>query len=142
MPCTEKWILSLKRPSSQQLKKKLLKKCSMSKRGVELYLGDIKDSIRKIEKYARGINFSEFSHDEKTMDAVVRNLSIIGEAVRNIPRDTKAKNPDVAWKEILGMRNKVIHEYFGIDDEILWKTIKEDLPVFKKQIAKLLRNIK
>jgi len=104
----------------------------MSKRGVELYLGDIKDSIRKIEKYARGINFSEFSHDEKTMDAVVRNLSIIGEAVRNIPRDTKAKNPDVAWKEILGMRNKVIHEYFGIDDEILWKTIKEDLPVFKK----------
>ena len=114
----------------------------MSKRGIKLYLDDINDSIKKIERYTHGVNFNEFSRDEKLIDAVVRNLSIIGEAVVNIPKEIKDQNPDVAWKEIKGTRNKVIHEYFGIDEEILWKTIREDLPVFKKQIAKLSRNIK
>ncbi|MBU1159550.1 DUF86 domain-containing protein [Patescibacteria group bacterium] len=114
----------------------------MSKRGIKLYLEDIKASIRKIENYTRGVNFDEFSRDEQLIDAVVRNLSIIGEAVINIPKEIKAKNPDVAWKEIKGMRNKVVHEYFGIDEEILWKTIQEDLPIFKRQTAKLLRDIK
>jgi uncharacterized protein with HEPN domain len=114
----------------------------MSKRGIKLYLEDVNESIRKIEKYTHGINFDEFSKDDKSIDAVVRNLSIIGEAVINIPKEIKAKNPDVAWKEIKGMRNKVIHEYFGVDEDILWKTIQGDLPVFKKQIAKLLKNIK
>ena len=114
----------------------------MSKRGIKLYLEDIQDSIRKIEKYTRDSNFEKFSKDEQMIDAVVRNLSIIGEAVKNIPKEIKAKNPDVAWNEIKGMRNKVIHEYFGIDEEILWKTIQDDLPVFKKQIAKLLKDVK
>jgi len=114
----------------------------MSKRGIKLYLEDIQDSIRKIEKYARGSDFEKFSRDEQKIDAVVRNLSIIGEAVRNIPKEIKAKNPEVAWNEIKGMRNKVIHEYFGIDDEILWKTIQDDLPIFKKQITKLLKSVK
>lgn len=68
----------------------------MSKRGIKLYLDDIGDSIRKIEKYTRGVNFNEFSRDEKLIDAVVRNLSIIGEAVINIPKEIKDKNPDVA----------------------------------------------
>jgi len=114
----------------------------MSKRGIKLYLEDIQDSIRKIEKYTRGSDFEKFSRDEQKIDAVVRNLSIIGEAVRNIPKEIKAKNPEVAWNEIKGMRNKVIHEYFGIDDEILWKTIQDDLPIFKKQITKLLKSVK
>lgn len=114
----------------------------MSKRGIKLYLEDIKESIRKIEKYTRSVNFDEFSRDEKLIDAVVRNLSVIGEAVINIPKEIKAKNPDIAWNEINGMRNKVIHEYFGIDEEILWKTIQEDIPIFKKQITKLLQSIK
>ncbi len=114
----------------------------MSKRGIKLYLEDIQDSIRKIEKYTRGSDFEKFSRDEQMIDAVVRNLSIIGEAVRNIPKEVKAKNPNVAWNEIKGMRNKVVHEYFGIDEEILWKTIQDDLPIFKKQVAKLLKTIK
>lgn len=114
----------------------------MSKRGIKLYLEDIQDSIRKIDKYTRGFDFEKFSKDEQLIDAVVRNLSIIGEAVRNIPREIKAKNPEVAWNEIKGMRNKVVHEYFGIDEEILWKTIQDDLPIFKKQIAKLLKTVK
>jgi len=96
---------------------------------------------RKIEKYTRGVGLDKFSRDEKLIDAVVRNLSIIGEAVIHIPKEIKAKNTDVAWKEIKGMRNKVVHEYFGIDEEILWKTVQDDLPVFKKQIAKLLTSV-
>jgi uncharacterized protein with HEPN domain len=114
----------------------------MSKRGIKLYLEDIQDSIRKIEKYTRGLDFEKFSRDEEKIDAVVRNLSIIGEAVRNVPKEMKAKNPEVAWNEIKGMRNKVVHEYFGIDEEILWKTVQDDLPIFKKQVAKFLKSIK
>lgn len=70
----------------------------MSKRGIRLYLEDIKYSIGKIEKYTRGVNFNEFTRDEKLIDAVVRNLSIIGEAVINMPKGIKAKNPNIAWK--------------------------------------------
>ena len=95
----------------------------MSKRGIKLYLEDIKDSIRKIEKYTLGVGLDKFSRDEKLIDAVVRNLSIIGEAVINIPKEIKGKNPDVAWKEIKGMRNKVIHEYFGIDEYLNFRKI-------------------
>jgi len=72
---------------------------------------------------------------------VVRNLTIIGEAARNIPEEVKLKNPDIAWSEAIGMRNKVAHEYFGVDEDILWKTIKEDLPTLKKQITELLENL-
>lgn len=109
----------------------------MSSRKAELYLEDIKDSIKKIEKYTRGMDFAEFSHDMKTVDAVIKNLFVIGEATNNIPKEIKIKHPNVAWREISGMRNKIVHEYFGIDEEILWKTIKEDIPVFKKQISKI-----
>lgn len=114
----------------------------MSERIIKLYLDDIKDAIRKIEDYTKGMSYEKFIRNEQVMDAVLRNLSIIGEAVRNIPKEIKHKNPDVGWKEINGMRNKVIHEYFGIDDEILWQTIQKDLPIFKKQITQLLRCIK
>ncbi len=110
----------------------------MPKRDFHLYLGDIQDSISKIETYVRGLDFEEFTKDMKTVDAVVRNLSIIGEAVKNLPDSFKAKYADVPWGEITGMRNKVNHEYFGIDEEILWQTIKSDLPPLKKQIQNLM----
>lgn len=112
----------------------------MSKREPRLYLEDIKDSIEKIEKYIKDLSFDEFTRDDKTIDAIVRNLTIIGEAARNIPEELKLKNPDIAWSETIGMRNKITHEYFGVDEDILWKTIKEDLPTLKKQIWGLLEN--
>ena len=111
----------------------------MSKRGIKLYLKDISDSIKKIEKYIKGLNFDTFVKDTKTIDAVVRNLSIIGEAVKNFPNKLKSEYPQVPWKEITGTRDKAIHEYFGIDEDILWKTIKDDLPPFKKQISEILK---
>ena len=111
----------------------------MSKRKAKLYIEDIKNSIKKIEKYTKGLDFNEFIKDTMTMDAVVRNLTIIGEAANNIPNEIKSKNPHIAWTEAISMRNKVTHEYFGVDEDILWQTIKEDLPVFKKQISKLVK---
>lgn len=109
----------------------------MSKRRAKLYLDDINDSISKIEGYIIGLDFEKFSGDFKTIDAVVRNLEIIGEAVNNLPEEIKSQNPEISWKEAVGMRNKILHEYFGVDESILWKTITEDLPIFKEQIVKL-----
>ena len=106
----------------------------MSKRESHLYIEDIKDFIDRIEEYTKNISFDDFCKDRKTIDAVVRNLSVIGEAVQNLPEETKLKYSDIPWNEIAGMRNKIIHEYFGVDEEILWKTIKEDLPAFKTQV--------
>ena len=106
------------------------------KRNAKLYLEDIKDSLKKIKKYIRGLSFEGFRKDAKTQDAVIRNLEIIGEAANNIPRESKSKYPRVPWKEIVGMRNKVIHEYFGVDVEILWKTIKEDIPELERSLKK------
>ncbi|MDP3994310.1 MAG: DUF86 domain-containing protein [bacterium] len=94
--------------------------------------------MKKIENYIKDLSFEEFSKNNLIIDAVVRNLTIIGEAARNIPEETKSKNPEIAWSEAISMKNKVTHEYFGVDEDILWKTIKEDLPDFKKQTSKLL----
>jgi len=111
----------------------------MSKRGDKLYFEDIVNSIEKIEGYVEGMDFESFSNDFKTIDAVVRNLSVIGEAVNNLSEKIKSDNTNIPWNEIIGMRNKIIHEYFGVDEEILWKTIKEDLPEFRKLLKKIRR---
>lgn len=110
----------------------------MSKRSARLYIEDVRDAIKKIKKYTKDLDFDDFAKDTKTIDAVVRNLSIIGEAVKNFPKETKTKYPQIPWKKIAGTRDKVIHAYFAIDEDILWKTIKEDLPPFKKQISEIL----
>ena len=109
----------------------------MSKRGIGLYVADIQESISRIEAYTKGLTFEVFRDDKKTIDAVVRNLEIIGEAVKNIPESIQSLHPDIPWREIMGMRNKITHEYFGVEEETLWKTVTDDLPQFKKQIAAL-----
>lgn len=109
----------------------------MSKRNTELYLEDIKTAIKTIGKYTRGLSFADFSRDPKTVDAVVRNLEIIGEAAQNLPKEFKGKHRNIPWRKAVGMRNKIIHEYFGVDREILWQTISEDIPKFQNQIKKI-----
>jgi len=110
----------------------------MSSRGIKLYLTDILEAIEKIGRYTQGISFQVFAKDGKTVDAVIRNLSIIGEAAARIPEDFRVASPEVPWQEIVGMRNKVVHEYFGVDEEILWKTITEDLGGLEDQVRSLL----
>lgn len=112
----------------------------MSKREPNLYLRDILDSINKIEKYIKGFSFEEFSNNNEKIDAVVRNLEIIGEAARNIPKDITDKYPKIPWEKMVSTRNKVLHEYSGVDEEILWQTITEDLLPVKNQLQKVLEN--
>lgn len=111
----------------------------MSKREADLYLQDILTSIQRIEDYTKDLSSEDFEKDWKTIDAVVRNLEIIGEAARNMPEEITEKYSEIPWSNMVSMRNKVIHEYFGVDVEILWKTIKEDLSPLRQQITELLK---
>ncbi|MBI5573981.1 MAG: DUF86 domain-containing protein [Elusimicrobia bacterium] len=108
-------------------------------RDPKLYLVDIKESIEKIQEYTKEINYKDFSENNEKIDAVVRNLEIIGEAVKHISKDIKQKHKNVNWEDIVGMRNIITHEYFGVDLEIIWKTVKEKLPELKNKIEEILQ---
>ncbi|OGY57442.1 MAG: hypothetical protein A3H67_02185 [Candidatus Buchananbacteria bacterium RIFCSPLOWO2_02_FULL_46_11b] len=109
----------------------------MSKRNIKLYLDDIKDAIGKIEKYSKNLSFNKFSKNNLVIDAIVRNLEVIGEAAKNISVKFKDEYKDIPWNKIAGMRNIIVHEYFNVDLEILWKTIQQDIPKLKKAIKKI-----
>ena len=112
------------------------------KRTYRLYLNDILEAIERIEKYVKGRTFEEFSKNTLVIDAVVRNFEIIGEATKQIPAEVKTEHPLIKWKEMAGMRDKLAHEYFGVNIEILWKTAKNRLPVLKPLIKELLAKTK
>jgi uncharacterized protein with HEPN domain len=107
-------------------------------RDVRLYLDDILEAIDKIERYTEGLNFEQFKKDDKTGDAVIRNFSVIGEAVKNIPPGVRKKYPDIPWKIIAGMRDKLVHEYFGIRYDVVWETIELRLPSLRVAIKKIM----
>ena len=109
----------------------------MSKRDPELLLEDVTVSIEKIERYIHSITIVAFKADEKTVDAVVRNLEIIGEAVRQIPSEFKEKHSNVSWNQIAGLRNRIVHDYFGLDLEMIWYIVTSDLPELKKKIGEI-----
>ncbi len=102
------------------------------------YLEDILNAIDKIERYTKNLTFEEFMMDDRTTDAVIRNLEVIGEAVKHLPVDLKENYPDIDWRAIAGLRDILIHAYFGIDEDIIWDVIENKIPVFKKQIKKLI----
>ncbi len=99
----------------------------MSKRDHILLLEDMLDSALKIRRYTNNLDFDSFLNDEKTVDAVVRNFEIIGEAANRIDPDYRTRNPEVEWKRIRGFRNRIVHDYFGIDYEIVWTIIENNL---------------
>jgi uncharacterized protein with HEPN domain len=103
-----------------------------------MYLEDIVSSMSRIDEYIEGYSFYQFKKDYKTVDAVIRNFEIIGEAANKLPQQLKDKYPDVPWSEMYLLRNKVSHEYFGIDYEIIWDVITNYLPENKTQIQKIL----
>ena len=82
------------------------------------------------------MTFEDFAKDRKTINAVIRSFEVIGEAAKKIPKSIRDKHPSIPWKKMVGMRDKMIHEYFGVDIEIIWKTIKEDIPSLKPLIQK------
>ena len=104
-----------------------------------LYLDDILESITRIERYTEGMDDVSFRNDDKTLDAVVRNLEIIGEAVKNIPQEVKDSFPEIPWKRAASMRDKLIHEYFGMDLGAVWNTIERDLPELKAKLEAIIK---
>ena len=111
------------------------------KRDARLYLDDIVEAIQRIEEYSTHSDFDSFTQDKKAVDAIVRNFEIMGEAVNKIPSVLRNKYPDIPWTEMMGMRNKLIHEYFGVDTQILWRTVKENMPQLKTQVRKMLQDL-
>lgn len=105
------------------------------------YLEDIFKAVESIEEFTRGMNYEEFLEDKKTIFAVVRAFEIIGEATKNVPDNIRDDYPNIPWKSMAGMRDKVIHGYFGVDNKVLWKTAKEDIPELKSKIKNILENI-
>jgi uncharacterized protein with HEPN domain len=97
-------------------------------------LEDILEAIEKINEYANDLTYEEFSEDSKTIDAVIRNLEIIGEASRNIPKEIRSRYSDIKWQRIISLRNVLIHEYFGITLKVIWDIVKNKLPLLEKQI--------
>lgn len=109
----------------------------MPKRDPDLLIEDMLASIRKIERYTSGMSQELFLQDEKTIDAVVRNLEILGEATRQLPEDFAVQHSDVPWRQIAGLRNRIVHDYFGLDLEIIWQVIQRDLPQFRARLEDL-----
>jgi hypothetical protein len=109
----------------------------MISRDYKLFIEDIFDSIEKIERYVEGMDFDSFTADGKTVDAVIRNIEIIGEAAKNIPVVIRDEYPEIPWGRLVGLRNIVSHAYFGIDLKIIWQIITKNLPEIKPLIEEL-----
>ena len=105
-----------------------------------IFLTHILESIEWIEKETKNLSKSKFTQDVPSQDIVIRRLEIIGEATKNLPGDFKKKYPDIPWKKIAGLRDKLIHGYFGIDLNLVWSIVQNDIPPFKEQIRKFLQN--
>ncbi len=107
----------------------------MSRRSVPLLLEDIWESVEKIERYVSGLNHDAFVKDDKTTDSVVRNLQIIGEAANRLPQEFKTRHSDIEWPKVIGLRHRIVHDYFNVDVEIVWEIIQKDLPLFKSKLS-------
>lgn len=112
----------------------------MPRREWRLRVGDVLEAIERVLRYTDGMTFDDFKADERTVDAVLRNFTVIGEAAGHIPADIEDRHPDVPWVEMRGIRNVVVHEYFGVSMSILWETVVRDLPPIVDPLRAMLKN--
>ena len=111
----------------------------MSKRTAKILLQDIQIALKRALHYTKGIDFEEFEKDTMRVDAVARNLEIIGEAVRRLPEDFKESHHEIPWHRIAGMRNRIVHDYFGIDNGILWQVVQTNAPKLLEQVERIIQ---
>ena len=105
-----------------------------------LFLEDIRESCERILRYSKGLTFKMFYSDEKTVDAVIRNLIMIGEAVKRLPDDIKFRYNYIKWRKIAGLRDIVVHAYFGIDEDILWDVVQNKIPELFNDIKLIIES--
>lgn len=105
-----------------------------------LYLEDILKSAAKVSRYTDGMSFEDFLADERTFDAVVRNLEIIGEAAKNVPEEVRARYPDIEWRKIAGLRDILSHTYFKVSEAILWDVVQNRVPLLAEKVKQILEN--
>ncbi|MBK7107387.1 MAG: DUF86 domain-containing protein [Ignavibacteriae bacterium] len=105
------------------------------------YLNDMLESTSKGILFIKGLTINEFRKDEKTQFAVIRAIEIVGEASKKVPKEIKNNFSEIPWREISGMRDKLIHDYFGVNVDVVWKTAKKDLPTLKKLLAKIVKEL-
>ncbi len=110
----------------------------MSKRRNQDFLSDIREAIQRIAAYTEGMTYEQFMKDSKTQDAVVRNLEVIGEATKNLSSRLRKTYPQIPWRDLAGMRDKMIHHYFGINYEIVWTIAKGEVPGLLAEIEAIL----
>jgi uncharacterized protein with HEPN domain len=111
-------------------------------RDYQVYLEDIISAIDSIKAYTKDLSYESFASDKKTVDAVIRNFEIIGEATKHIPLAVRREYPKVPWRDMAGMGDKLIHGYFGVQLDVVWKTVKERLPVVRPLIAEALAEMR
>jgi len=103
------------------------------------YVRDILENVEKAQSFVEGMDGDDFLRDEKTIFAVIRALEVVGEAAKKIPDDIREKYQDIPWREMAGMRDKLIHDYFGVNLKLIWKTVQEDLPPLEPKLSQVIK---
>jgi uncharacterized protein with HEPN domain len=109
-------------------------------RDYEICLQDALEAMGRIARYLSGVSREAFAADEQKIDAVVRNLEVLGEAVKNVPDEVRGSHPQIEWKKIAGLRDILIHQYFGVDLDIIWDIVRNKLPILEEQVAQILKS--
>lgn len=110
-------------------------------RNITIYLRDIIQNMKDAEEFIRGMSYEQFIGDKRSLNAVIRSIEVVGEATKNIPDDMRERYPQIPWKEMAGMRDKLIHLYFGVDKEVVWLVVKDRIPSLRPQIEQILQDL-
>ncbi len=109
----------------------------MSRRPIRLLIEDMLERIERIERFVAGLDHKAFLGDEKTIDSVVRNLEVIGEAAGRLPQELRDRHPEIPWRQIVGLRNRIVHQYFDVDLQLVWEIVRVELVDLKRQLSAL-----